>query len=356
MAVCRTSELGSLRSQAWAGVGRIGRRRQESREYDWQDASELGIMAKVFALAAATDLRRPKPDRMKLRILTALVLIPPVLCVLYGAPLWLFLLVLLAVVGRGLYEYFGIARRIGARSLPVIAYAAGGALCAGQCVDLRGMSALVPVLLASALLATMFVALLRTRDLKEYMGTISSTLLGILYVGFALSCLVPLGFDSRIAATTVWAFTGKVAPADPFASSPSGRDLLVFLFLIIWAGDALAYVIGRALGRTPLLPRVSPNKTVEGSLGGLLGSLLIGWAFAQWRWHGVDWWRVTIVAGFIAAAGQAGDLAESALKRGSNIKDSGALLPGHGGLLDRMDSLLFAIPALWSVLALSARV
>jgi phosphatidate cytidylyltransferase len=293
---------------------------------------------------------------MKPRILTALILIPPVLYVLYGAPLWLFLLVLLAVVGRALYEYLGMARRVGSRSLSVIAYAAAGALCAGQCVDLRRTNSLVPVLLASALLATMFVALLRTKDLKEYMGTISSTLLGIIYIGFALSCLVPLGFDSRIAATTVWAFTGRVVPAEPFANSRSGRDLLVFLFLTIWVGDALAYAIGRALGRTPLLPRVSPNKTVEGSAGGLVGSLLIGWAFAQWRWHGVDWWRVTIVVGFIAIAGQAGDLAESALKRGSNIKDSADLLPGHGGLLDRMDSLLFAVPALWSVLALKSSV
>jgi phosphatidate cytidylyltransferase len=292
---------------------------------------------------------------MKLRILTAFVLIPPVLYVLYGAPLWLFLLVLLAVVGRALYEYLGMARQMGARSLPFVAYTAGAALCAGQCVNLRETTSLVPALLASALLATMLVALLRTKDPKQYMGTISSTILGIVYVGFALSCLVPLGFDSRIAASTVWAFTGRVVPTEPFANSRSGRDLLVFLFLIIWAGDAFAYFIGRALGRTPLLPRVSPNKTVEGSVGGLLGSLLVGWAFAQWRWHGVDWWRVTIVAGFIAAAGQAGDLAESALKRGSNIKDSGALLPGHGGLLDRMDSLLFAIPALWSVLALGAR-
>jgi phosphatidate cytidylyltransferase len=291
---------------------------------------------------------------MKPRILTAFVLIPPVLYLLYGAPLWLFLLVLLAVVGGALYEYLGIARQTGARSLPFIAYAAGGLLCAGQCADLKGKNSLVPVLLAAALLATMFVALLHTKDLKEYMGTVSSTILGIIYVGFPLSCLVPLGFDSRIAATTVWAFTGKVAPMEPLAPLRSGRELLVFLFLIVWAGDAVAYFIGRALGRTPLLPRVSPSKTVEGSVGGLLGSLLIGWAFAQWRWPGVDWWRVTLVAGFIAAAGQAGDLAESALKRGSNIKDSGALLPGHGGLLDRMDSLLFAIPALWAVLALGA--
>lgn len=166
---------------------------------------------------------------MKLRILTAFVLIPPVLYVLYGAPLWLFLLVLLAVVGRALYEYLGMTRQMGARSLPFVAYTAGGALCAGQCVSLRGTTSLVPAFLALSLLATMLVALLRIKDPKEYMGTISSTILGIIYVGFTLSCLVPLGFDSRIAASTVWAFTGRVVPTEPLANSRSGRDLLVFL-------------------------------------------------------------------------------------------------------------------------------
>ncbi len=288
---------------------------------------------------------------MLLRILTALVLIPPVLYVLYRAPLWIFLLVLLAVVGRNLYEYLGIARQMGARTLPVVAYAACGALCVGQWVDLRD-SFLVPALLASALLVTMFLALVQTSDLKEYMGAVSSTVLAILYVGFTLSCLVPLGFDAHIAASAAQALSGRVVSTKVLAHSSPGRDLLVFLFLIIWAGDASAYFVGRALGRTPLFPRVSPNKTVEGSVGGLVGSLLVGLAFAQWKWHEADWWRVIILAGFIAAAGQVGDLAESALKRGSNVKDSGTLLPGHGGLLDRMDSLLFAIPALWSMLAL----
>jgi phosphatidate cytidylyltransferase len=291
---------------------------------------------------------------MLLRILTALVLIPPVLYVLYKAPLWVFLMVLLAVVGRNLYEYLGMVRQTGAKSLPVIAYAACGALCLGQCVEVRDRSLLVPALLASALLLTMLLGLFRTTDLREYLGTVSSTVFGVVYIGFTLSCLIPLGFDSHIAASTVWAVWGRGVSTAVLAESPSGRDLLVFLFLVIWASDAFAYFVGRALGRTPLFPRVSPKKTMEGSVGGLLGGLMVGWAFAQWRWHGAHGWRVIMLAGFIAAAGQVGDLAESALKRGSNLKDSGSLLPGHGGLLDRMDSLLFAIPALWSMLVLKS--
>jgi len=292
---------------------------------------------------------------MKLRILTALVLIPPALYVLYKAPLWVFLLVLLAVVGRNLYEYVGMVRQMGAESLPVIAYVACGALCVGQCVDLRNRGFWVPALLASVLPLTMFLGLFQAKDLREYLGTVSSTVLGILYVGFNLSCLVPLGFDSHIAASTVRTLWGRGVPTAVFAESSPGRDLLVFLFLIVWVGDAFAYFLGRALGRTPLFPRVSPKKTLEGSVAGLLGSLLVGWVFAQWKWHGADGWRVIILAGSVAAAGQVGDLAESALKRGSNLKDSGSLLPGHGGLLDRMDSLLFAIPVLWAMLAFKSR-
>lgn len=293
---------------------------------------------------------------MLLRIVTALVLIPPALYVLYGAPLWLFLLVLLSVVVRNLYEYLVVVHQMGVGSLPAVAYVASAALCVAQLADLKGRSFLLPSLLASTLLVTMFLAILGTEDLKQYTGKVGSTVLGVLYVGFSLSCLVPLGFNSHIAASTVWALSGTTLPipaAGPVtANSSLGRDLLVFLFLVIWAGDAAAYFVGKGLGRTPLLPRVSPKKTVEGSVGGLLGSLLIGWAFAQWKWHWADGWRVIILTGLIAAVGQAGDLAESALKRGSHVKDSGTLLPGHGGLLDRTDSLLFAVPALWSLLAL----
>jgi phosphatidate cytidylyltransferase len=293
---------------------------------------------------------------MKLRILTAVVLIPPVLYVLHWAPLWVFLLVLLAVVGRNVYEYLSMVRQMGTGSLPVVAYATCGALCVGQCVDLRDGGVWVPALLGSALLVTMSLAVFLTKDLKQYLGAVSSTILGILYVGFTLSCLVPLGFDSHIGVSAVWALSGKTVSTQAMgalagAKSP-GRDVLLFLFLIIWADDAFAYFVGRAVGRTPLFPRISPKKTVEGSVGGLLGSILTGWAFAQWKWPGAGWWRVILLAALIAVAGQVGDLVESALKRGSNVKDSGTLLPGHGGLLDRMDSLLFATPALWSMLAL----
>ena len=130
----------------------------------------------------------------------------------------------------------------------------------------------------------------------------------------------------------------------------AGPQPLLLLFLVIWAGDICAYLIGRPFGRIPFFARISPRKTWEGALAGLAGSLLAAWGFAYWFWKTADLKTVMLLAAWIAVAGQVGDLVESAIKRGAKQKDSGALLPGHGGFLDRIDSLLFGAPALWLAL------
>ena len=124
------------------------------------------------------------------------------------------------------------------------------------------------------------------------------------------------------------------------------------LFLVIWAGDIFAYFIGRTVGRHLLFPRVSPKKTWEGSVAGFAGSLLAAWAYTHWVWRTADMVTVLFLAGLVAMAGQVGDLAESAMKRSAGVKDSGSLLPGHGGMLDRVDALLFGSAVLWLALAL----
>jgi phosphatidate cytidylyltransferase len=115
---------------------------------------------------------------------------------------------------------------------------------------------------------------------------------------------------------------------------------------VIWAGDAAAYYAGRALGRHKLAPTISPNKTIEGSIAGLAGSILTGIVLGSWLLQ-----RQIAFLAFAslaaAIAGQLGDLAESALKRSSGVKDSSSLLPGHGGMLDRLDSLIFAAPVFY---------
>jgi phosphatidate cytidylyltransferase len=159
---------------------------------------------------------------------------------------------------------------------------------------------------------------------------VATTIFGVLYVAFTLSWLLPLRF----------------------AEPATGQKWILLLFLVIWAGDICAFFIGRSLGRHLLSPRVSPKKTVEGALAGLAGSVLIAWAFAHWFWPAADLKTVLPLAALIAVTGQVGDLVESALKRGANLKDSAALLPGHGGMLDRIDSLLFGVPVLWVTLAI----
>ncbi len=283
---------------------------------------------------------------MKLRILTALVLIPPVLYLLGWAPDWLFVLAVVSVSERALYEFFVISGQSGwvegtaaaatgaLRGMGYISCAALGLL---QWLSLRlypipldlGFAALLGLVLSVSI-----VALNLDRNLKLFLPAVATTVLGVLYVGATFSCLIPLRLSTRL------------------TSSGEGRDWVLLLFLATWAGDAGAYFTGQLIGRTPLAPRISPHKTVEGSIGGLIASLLMAWLFALFFWKTPDWKTVILLVGLVAVAGQVGDLAESALKRGASVKDSGGLLPGHGGMLDRIDSQLFAAPVLWIVLAL----
>ena len=273
---------------------------------------------------------------MMLRILTALVLIPPVVYIIGWGPEWLYVLVLLAVVERGLYEYFVISRHAGAGVFAPAGYLACALLCVAPAVAGPGtFDALAFAIVLLFLLLILGQGLFTTPDLRQYLVAASSTLLGVVYVGGTLSCLVPLRFS----------------PQSHGPGVRPGRELTLLLFLVIWAGDIFAYFAGRFMGRTPLFPRVSPKKTVEGAIGGFAGSMLVAWVFARWFWPAADLGTVIPLAALVAVAGQIGDLVESALKRGAEMKDSGAILPGHGGLLDRIDSLMFGTPALWLALA-----
>jgi phosphatidate cytidylyltransferase len=241
---------------------------------------------------------------------------------------WLFTLAVLATVMISLHEYFHISQEVGLGGWPWMGYVGAGLLCLGQLAGLHGLalgeSALLLLLLV---LAIPVAGLVSVTDLKSYSGALASTLLGILYVGFAFSWIIPLRFG------------------DP----ATGWRLTILLFLVVWAEDIFAYAVGRMVGRIPLARTISPKKTVEGAIAGLAGGVLVAWGFSHWFWQTGDPKTVILIGGVVALAGQAGDLVESALKRAAGLKDSGTILPGHGGLLDRIDSLLFAAPTLWLV-------
>lgn len=267
---------------------------------------------------------------MKSRILTALVLFPPVIYLIGWSPNWLFLAAVVATVELTLYEYFMICRNGGIKSFPVIGYAGGAAICFTQAAGQHPPANPTGALLGLLVLLTLSIGLRGPGDLKEYLQSVSSTIFGILYVAFTLSSLFLLRFSDPV----------------------RGQRFIFLLFLVIWAGDICAYFVGRSLGRHSLSPRISPKKTVEGAVAGLGGSLLIAAAYAHWFWPAADLKTVILLAGLTAIAGQIGDLAESAMKRGAGMKDSGSILPGHGGMLDRIDALLFGAPALWLLLML----
>lgn len=134
---------------------------------------------------------------------------------------------------------------------------------------------------------------------------------------------------------------------------PGGRHWVLLGIVAVAAGDTAAYFTGKAIGRRPLSPAVSPNKTVEGAVGGLAASLLAGAGYAAAFLPDVPWGYAALVSGWIGAAGQTGDLFESLLKRAAGIKDSGTVLPGHGGMFDRADAMIAAGPVLYLAAVLS---
>ena len=267
---------------------------------------------------------------MKSRVLTAIILFPPVIYLIGWSPLWLFLTAVVATVVLCLHEYVTICRLSGLRTLASLVYAGGAGVCLAQMLALRSVANPAALFLALFIPLMLSLAMLWVDDLKQYLSAVATTVLGILYIAVPMSFLVAL------------------RSSDPV----DGRNLVLFLFLVIWAGDICAYAVGRPLGRHFLFPRLSPRKTIEGALGGLAGSLLAAWGYTHWVWKSADLRAAILMAALIAIAGQIGDFVESALKRGAGIKDSGTILPGHGGMLDRIDALLFGAATLWLARAL----
>jgi phosphatidate cytidylyltransferase len=150
---------------------------------------------------------------------------------------------------------------------------------------------------------------------------------GVLYIGWLLSYLVAL----RLEPGTV--------------SYPNlGRDFVFLTLFVTFGSDTAAYFIGKAIGKHKLAPRISPGKTWEGTIAGILGAVIVGWLFTLSTplQLPLNWWQAILLGALVSVFGQLGDLAESLLKRNCDVKDSGGLMPGHGGLLDRLDSILFA--------------
>jgi phosphatidate cytidylyltransferase len=268
------------------------------------------------------------------RVLTALILIPVVLLLVFLWPQssWLFTLAVAAVAALAAWEFLGLAQNSGATPPRIAVLVAILALFACNLIwDQRDHTAAIVVVLSLALLVycTFF------RPVDMMLADASTSIFCFLYIGTTLITLPSLREEAN------------------------GPSLVAFLLCAVWAGDMAALYVGRAWGRHKMAPSLSPNKTWEGALGSIAGSLLVTGALlglahllmAQWNraWlsYPEDLWYWLGMAVIINIAAQVGDLAESALKRSAGVKDSGSLLPGHGGVLDRIDALLLAAPVLW---------
>ncbi len=297
------------------------------------------------------------------RVLTAVILIPLVLLAVFRAPIWLFSAIVLVVAALALHEFFGIVRAYQVEPLHIVSNAVlaiffvlVGVVANAAADPTTGFIAITAP--GSALLIFVFILMLAAlgrQNLASALPAISYSAFGLVYIGFSLATLIYIRITNL------------------------GSFLLLYLFVVVWSGDTFAYYVGRSMGRHKLAPEISPKKTWEGAIASVVGSAILGtlllhympqlvhWlqrigAMPHLEWQSMERWRLLTntpvaeiipppiwLAVFISIilniAAQLGDLVESQFKRGAGVKDSGTLLPGHGGILDRIDALLLAAPA-----------
>ncbi len=276
------------------------------------------------------------------RILTAIVLILAVFGLIFFGQLWMITLFAAIIAELAAYEYLKLAA-VGAEThgaqlrIPLWWMTLGTALAFVVTLPNFPVEAQLPVL--SALTLALFAWNGFRSPLIQVLPDTAQGLFGLIYIAYPLT-LIPL----------IW-------------KKEDGTALVIFLMVCVWAGDIAALYIGRAFGKHKLAPRLSPGKTWEGSAASIVGSVIaaflviyIGDVLTS---HGnlilhtsEPMWQSLLLASLLNVAAQLGDLLESAIKRGAGVKDSGAMLPGHGGMLDRIDALLLAAPILWFVLIL----
>jgi phosphatidate cytidylyltransferase len=286
------------------------------------------------------------------RIATAVVLIPIVLALVLRAPVPVLAVVAALVALITVHEFLKLTESYGVQPLRLATYIFVGLLflalaviTAGDTPQLSALKFILGLAFASALAPFIFLAIaMRRAEMSGAYPAAAASSFAVLYVALPMAMLVQL------------------------REQVAGAFLLLYLLLVVWAGDIFAYFVGRSLGRHLMAPRVSPKKTWEGAAASLAASLVVGSLLFTYSLQissfllrvglierrdglfGLEkpaMWPVVLLTIAVNVAAQLGDLVESLIKRGADVKDSGAILPGHGGMLDRIDALLFAAPVLW---------
>jgi phosphatidate cytidylyltransferase len=257
------------------------------------------------------------------RVVTALIAIPPLIGIICFAPFYVLALLLMVVALASLHEFYRMIRPPVQKALMIITYLLSVFLFSSLIFREHFYVAVLPLFF---MIPLGYVLLSSGPDNALKRDGIGLTIVGPFYVCLPLMLLVLV------------------------ARLPQGRLWIFYLLSVVFAGDTAAFYVGRRFGKHGLI-HISPGKTWEGTVGGLLANAVVAGIFGSIFFPSLSLVSIMVLAISIGIFGQIGDLVESLFKRSSDLKDSGTLLPGHGGILDRIDSLLFAIPVLYLYLA-----
>jgi len=287
------------------------------------------------------------------RIATAVVLIPLVLLLVLKAPLYVLALVSGAVALLAIAEFLKLATHYAVQPLDLATYTFVALFFVFVTVASTNRTPLIEttailygLALAAALAPFVFLtAAMRRADLASGYPAAAASTFAFGYIAIPMTLLVAI------------------------RQQPAGAIWTIYTLLAVWAGDIFAYFVGKSLGRHRMSPRISPKKTWEGAVASILASVIVGTLWFQHapgisaallraglieRRDGMfgleqpHLWPIILLSAVVNLAAQLGDLVESLIKRGAGVKDSGTILPGHGGMLDRIDAMLFAVPVVWA--------
>ena len=280
-------------------------------------------MGHVASLSFEADMEGASMSRvggLGKRVLSTIVLLPVFLAIVIGAPAWLFAAVVVLVAALGQWELSGMFARAGIRSARMAGLIGGIVVTASFAVPASG----VPMLALTAVVLALLAASLRQPPhMPIAWEPFAVAVFSVAYVNWLL------GYGIRLRALD------------------GGVQWILLLVWVTWLGETAAYIVGSLLGRTKLAPVVSPKKTVEGAVAQLVVSVLAAMVAQVWFVDALSIGQAAMAGAILGVVGQVGDLAESVLKRSVGTKDAGQLIPGHGGILDRIDGLLFNAPVLF---------
>ncbi|MDD5504277.1 MAG: phosphatidate cytidylyltransferase [Candidatus Omnitrophica bacterium] len=267
---------------------------------------------------------------LKFRLLGSVLWALCLWAVVFLSPAWVLALSVTIIIGIGLYEFYAMVSKKG---IPVYRYFG---IITGCLIPLTTYLRLSPTaemefILITTVCLCVFLLQLTRRNTEQALTGIATTILGIFYVSWMFS------------------YTVKLRVMPPL--NMDGRLVVLFLIIITKAGDVGAYVIGTLFGRHQLIPRISPKKTVEGTVSALVVSFFAA-VFFRWMLPAVSMGHIFTIGFLLSLTGQVGDLSESLIKRDCKVKDSGTLWPGLGGMLDMIDSIIFTAPILYFYLRL----